>query len=518
MAYGRSSKLIADSYNRCAMSEPYTVLVVDDEEVLRLGCSRVLASEGYRVNTAANGREALDLLAAEPANVILCDLKMPVMGALELLEEASVRFPNIPVIIMTGLGTVADAVECMKKGAYDFVTKPFSIDHLTVVVRRALEMQLLEARTRQLQEEQARNLYNLAMEQSRMHTIVNCMADGVLVTNREGEVVLCNSTLLQLLGVETPPPQPGPLHHYLDNPDFVSAITSLLAESHPDRSKLLVQELSADRLHLRSLSAPFYGPDNQVLGTVTVFHDITHFKEVDEMKNDFVRMVSHELRSPLAAIMQQHAVILDGLAGELSAKQRELLARAHAKIQGLLNLINDLLDLAKMEAGHGQLEQVPLDLREVLTELVELLRERAASQKIILELEVSDGLPLIRADRRSMEEVFTNLVSNAINYSPDGGEVRIAAISHGDYLEVLVRDQGIGIEPEELPKIFDKFYRVKSPKTRQVIGTGLGLSLVKGLLEAHRGSVEVESAVGVGTTFRVKLPTLAPMKGTDAGE
>lgn len=209
MAYGRSSKLIADSYNRCAMSEPYTVLVVDDEEVLRLGCSRVLASEGYRVNTAANGREALDLLAAEPANVILCDLKMPVMGALELLEEASVRFPNIPVIIMTGLGTVADAVECMKKGAYDFVTKPFSIDHLTVVVRRALEMQLLEARTRQLQEEQARNLYNLAMEQSRMHTIVNCMADGVLVTNREGEVVLCNSTLLQLLGVETPPPNPG---------------------------------------------------------------------------------------------------------------------------------------------------------------------------------------------------------------------------------------------------------------------------------------------------------------------
>jgi two-component system phosphate regulon sensor histidine kinase PhoR len=500
------------------MAEPYTVLVVDDEEVLRLGCSRVLISEGYRVTTAANGREALDLLATEPANVILCDLKMPVMGALEVLEEASVRFPDIPVIIMTGLGTVADAVECMKKGAYDFVTKPFSIDHLTLVVRRALEKQLLEARTRQLQEEQARNLYNLAMEQSRMHTIVNCMADGVLVTNREGEVVLCNSTLMQLLGVKTPLPQPGPLHSYLDTPDFVNAITSLLAEDHPDRSKLIAQELCTGRLHLRSLSAPFYGPDNQVLGTVTVFHDITYFKEVDEMKNDFVRMVSHELRSPLAAIMQQHAVILDGLAGELSAKQQELLSRAHAKIQGLLDLINDLLDVAKMEAGHGQLEQVPLDLRQILTELVELLRERAASQKIVLRLEVSDGLPLIRADRRSIEEVFTNLMSNAINYSPDGGEVTVTVISHGDYLEILVRDQGIGIEPEELPKIFDKFYRVRSPRTRQVIGTGLGLSLVKGLLEAHRGSVEVESTVGLGTTFRVKLPTIAAMKGTDAGE
>ena len=190
------------------MTDQYTVLVVDDEKVLRDGCTLVLKPEGYRVLTAANGQEALDQLAAEPVNVVLCDLKMPVMGALEVLEQTSVRYPGIPVIIMTGLGTVADAVECMKKGAYDFVTKPFSIDHLCLVVKRALEKQLLEQQTRQLQEEQARNLYNLAMEQSRMHTIVNCMADGVLVTNREGEVVLCNSTLMQLLGVKAPPPQP----------------------------------------------------------------------------------------------------------------------------------------------------------------------------------------------------------------------------------------------------------------------------------------------------------------------
>jgi two-component system phosphate regulon sensor histidine kinase PhoR len=500
------------------MSEPYTILVVDDEEVLRLGCSRVLTSEGYRVTLAANGQEALEQLAVDPANVVLCDLKMPVMGALEVLEETTVRYPDTPVIIMTGLGTVADAVECMKKGAYDFITKPFSIDHLCMVVKRALEKQLLERQTRQLQEEQAQNLYNLAMEQSRMHTVVNCMADGVLVTNREGEVVLCNSTLMQLLGVETPPPQPGPLHNYLNDDAFKGAIGSLLAGGNQNEGRFIAQELCHKHKHLRALSAPFSGPDNQVLGTVTVFHDVTHFKELDEMKNDFVRMVSHELRSPLAAIKQQHTVILDGLAGELSGKQRELLSRAHDKIQGLLDLINDLLDVAKMEAGYVQLEQVPLDLREILAALVELHHEKAASQKLTLRLEVPADLPLIRADRRSMEEVFSNLVSNAINYSPDGGEVKIAAVSHGDYLEILVQDQGIGIDAEEIPKIFDKFYRVKSPKTRQVIGTGLGLSLVKGLIAAHRGAVEVESEVGAGTTFRVKLPTVASAKGANAGE
>jgi signal transduction histidine kinase/FixJ family two-component response regulator len=492
--------------------------VVDDEKVLRDGCTLVLQPEGYRVVTATNGREALEKLAADPVNVVLCDLKMPVMGALEVLEQTSVRFPHIPVIIMTGLGTVADAVECMKKGAYDFVTKPFSIDHLCLVVKRALEKQLLEQQTRQLQEEQARNLYNLALEQSRMHTIVNCMADGVLVTNREGEVVLCNSSLKQLLGVKATLPQPGPLQDYLTDDAFKKAIGSLLAGGSHGEARFIGQELCQNHINLRALSAPFFGPDSQVLGTVTVFHDVTHFKELDEMKNDFVRMVSHELRSPLAAIKQQHAVILDGLAGELTEKQRELLSRAHAKIQGLLDLINDLLDVAKMEAGYGQLEQVPLDLREILGELVELMRERAASQKVTLRLAVTDGLPLIQADRRSMEEVFSNLVSNAINYSPGGGEVRIAAISHGDYLEVVVQDKGIGIEAEEIPKIFDKFYRVKSPKTRQVIGTGLGLALVKGLIEAHRGSVEVESQVGVGTTFRVKLPTVGAAKGVDAGE
>jgi len=500
------------------MADQETILVVDDEKVLRDGCTLILRPEGYRVTTAANGQEALEVLAAEPVNVVLCDLKMPVMGALEVLEVASIRYPGIPVIIMTGLGTVADAVECMKKGAYDFITKPFSIDHLCMVIKRALQKQLLEQQTRQLQEEQARNLYNLAMEQSRMHTIVNCMADGVLVTNREGEVVLYNSSLMQLLGMDAAPPQPGPLQAYLNDRAFQEAIASLLAGGNPREERFIAQELCQNHIHLRALSAPFSGPDSRVLGTVTVFHDVTHFKELDEMKNDFVRMVSHELRSPLAAIKQQHAVILDGLAGELTDKQRELLTRAHAKIQGLLDLINDLLDLTKMEAGYGQLEQVHLDLGEVLAELVGLLREKAASQKITLHLEMPENLPLIRADRRSMDEVFTNLVSNAINYSPDGGEVRIAAISHGDYLEVEVKDQGIGIEPEEITKIFDKFYRVKSPKTRQVIGTGLGLALVKGLIEAHRGAVAVESEVGAGTTFRVKLPTVAAAKGVDAGE
>ncbi len=489
-----------------AMEEQYTVLVVDDEKVIREGCTLTLKPEGYRVATAENGQQALELLARETVHVVLCDLKMPVMGALEVLEEMGAKYPDIPVVIITGHGTVDDAVECMKKGAYDFITKPFRLDHLTLCVRRALEKQRLERQARELEAERARNLYSLALEQSRMHTIVQYMADGVLVTNRDLEVVLVNAALYQLLRLDGLSP-PGPLAAFIQDETLREAIQSLLSPGQENRT--ISQELSCGRVHLRALSAAFHGPEHEVLGTVTVFHDVTRFKELDEMKDDFVRMVSHELRSPISAIRLQHGVILDGLAGELTDKQRELITRAQAKLQGLLDLINDLLDVAKMEAGFRHLEQVPLQLPEVLAEIVEFMEAKAEVQGVKLWLEAAPDPPPILADRRGMEEVFTNLISNAINYSPAGGNVTVCAKMHGDFLEVSVSDQGIGIEPEEIPKIFDKFYRVKSPQTRQIIGTGLGLPIVKSVVEAHRGSIEVESQVGVGSTFRVLLPVVA---------
>ena len=152
------------------------------------------------------------------------------------------------------------------------------------------------------------------------------------------------------------------------------------------------------------------------------------------------------------------------------------------------------------------------NLTDTLQQIVNLLEPRAEEQGLALELKLPEDLPLVQADERSMEEVFTNLISNAINYSPEGGTVVVAANKHIEFVEVRVSDTGVGIAAEELPKIFDKFYRVKHPQTRQVIGTGLGLSIVKGVVEAHRGSVEVESIPGEGTTFKVLLPIISEGK------
>jgi two-component system, OmpR family, phosphate regulon sensor histidine kinase PhoR len=484
-----------------------TVLIVDDEKVIRDGCSRLLVAEGYKVLTAANGREALDVVASGTPDLILCDLMMPVMGAFEVLEEIKHGYSDLPLIVITGHGTIANAVEAMKKGAYDFITKPFRADHLILIVKRALEKRSLTRCARELQEAQSRNLYDLAMEKSRVRTIINCMADGVMVTNRDLEIVLHNPAFLRLLELANPLSEPAALSECALDEDLVNGLGSIL-QCIDEKVGLISREIQKGNHHMHALSAPVPGTEGQVVGTVTVFQDVTAFKKLDEMKSNFVQMVSHELRSPLASIKQLLVVLLDGLAGDLSNKQKDLLHRAQNKIQSLLDLINDLLDVGKIESGHIFQQQVPLRLEEVLEHTIALMKPRAESNNIWLRLDMSRNLPHIQADLRNMEELFSNLISNAINYSPDGGEVMVSAISHGDCLEVSVSDTGIGIEPEELPKIFDKFYRVKHPRTRQVSGTGLGLAIVKGIVESHCGSIDIESRPGVGTTFRVRLPAI----------
>jgi signal transduction histidine kinase len=181
-------------------------------------------------------------------------------------------------------------------------------------------------------------------------------------------------------------------------------------------------------------------------------------------------------------------------------------------------MINDMLDLARMENSRGMQQQTQLRLTDIIEETVAFMQPKAKERGVTLALELPPNMPLVLAHPRSMEEVFTNLISNAIKYSPNGGTVSVSAIPCGEYLEVRVSDTGIGIAPEEIPKIFDKFYRVKHPQTRQVIGTGLGLSIVKEIIAAHRGSVDVESESGIGTTFKVLLPGISGGKLNDYGK
>jgi two-component system phosphate regulon sensor histidine kinase PhoR len=488
------------------MGEKIRILVADDEKAIRDGCHRVLAGQGYEVLTAENGQTALDALAKEEIDILLLDLKMPVLGGEEVLEVVRATYPEIPVIIITGHGTVDTAVECMKKGAYDFITKPFQLNQFLIIVGRAADKRTLEVKARLFQEVNLKNLYDLGLEKSRIKTIVNCMGNGVMVTNRNLEVVLHNPALMRLLEISRKADNPTPITEIIDHESLNSTLKRILSGEAPqDESTAL--EIPAGRNILRSISAPVLGPDGAVVGTVTVLENITAFKQLDQMKSDFVNMVAHELRSPLVSIRQLNSVLLEGLAGPMEQKQQDFISRGTRKIDALLGLINDLLDVAKIEAGRFVQRKVPTDIGKIIEECVSLLEPRARDQGITLTYS-SQALKWVHGDPKNMEEIFNNLISNAINYSPDGGHVTVAAKGLGEYVEIRVTDTGVGIPAEELPKIFDKFYRVKHPKTRRVMGTGLGLAIVKGAVEAHHGTIDVESVVDKGTTFRVLLPAM----------
>jgi signal transduction histidine kinase len=253
-------------------------------------------------------------------------------------------------------------------------------------------------------------------------------------------------------------------------------------------------------------SAPVRNEQGEVLGSVTIFNDVTWLKELDQMKSDFVNMVSHELRSPLSSIRQKLSLIADGLTGEINEEQDQILTRVQGRIDGLIGMIRNLLDLSRIEAGRLVQQKERIALPEIIEEAVELMAQDAEKKGLKFEVTIDSHIFPIHADRQSMETVFNNLVSNAIKYNRENGTISINAQNRGEFIEIKVADTGVGIAKENLTQIFDKFYRIRTEQTRKVIGSGLGLPLVKAIVEAHLGTITVESKLGKGTTFTVLLP------------
>lgn len=486
------------------------ILVIDDEQIMREGCSRILSKDGWAIITAENGKQGLNEIQAhsKEIDVILLDLMMPGMSGMEVLDKVRTIDPNLLIIVITGYATVESAVEAMKKGAYDFIPKPFTPDQLRIIVRRALERRTLQKEAEFLRRERERSLRDIATEKSKIKTIINCMGDGIIVCDQDGCIVLTNPAASRMLKT----PETSLLGKFLSQCNFHSDLSKTIEQSLKTKEMgytSISQELSigeSGETSLRAHTAPVRDDIGETIGSVTVLQDISHLKELEKMKSEFIAMVTHELRSPIASVEQQLTVILNKMAGEVTEKQEQLLSRAKERTKGLLDLIRDLLDLSKIEAGKMIQYKESLLLQEVIQRVVDLMRAEAEGKKIDLQFLAPSKISLINADRSSTEGIFTNLISNAIKYTPEGGKVWVTLSEEGGFVKATVSDTGIGIRREDLPRIFDKFYRVKTTETRQIVGTGLGLSIVKSIVDAHLGSISVESEVGKGTTFTVLLP------------
>ncbi len=247
---------------------------------------------------------------------------------------------------------------------------------------------------------------------------------------------------------------------------------------------------------------------------VVAIDDITTRKEAEkklretmEMKSQFVSTVSHELRTPLTSIKESVAIVLDGVAGKINEKQKHFLDLANRNINRLTVLINDVLDFQKLDAGKMKLNLQENDVRQVAEEIYETMMLPAKNKDVELFLELDENLPKVTFDRDRIIQVLTNLVSNAIKFTPQAGQVRLSFQQQNDELVIRVSDMGMGIPKEELPKIFERFYRVQRPG-KEIKGTGLGLAIVKKIAILHGGRIEVESELDRGSTFSVFLPLI----------
>ncbi|HUT72121.1 MAG TPA: ATP-binding protein [Desulfatiglandales bacterium] len=474
------------------------ILVIDDEKRIREGCFKILTKENCLVDVAESGETGLTMIAEKHYDIILTDLMMPGIGGMEVLAKVREQHPDTVGIVITGFATLEHSIEAMKKGAFDFIPKPFTPDQVRVVVSKAVKM--------------TRTLQDIATEKTRLKTIVNYLEGGVLVTDKTKNIILYNPALLRMLGYDGGPLDDQPLSALTTDETLTGMIDSILGLKVGELKVLSAEILPrdsgeglSDERYLRAQSVPFQNRSGEILGSVTIIDDITHLKKLDEMKSAFVSMVSHEIRGPLSTVLSQIKILTDGLAGEIGAKQADILGKISRKVEGLVELTNELLDLSRIEAGLIVQDKQQVQLMDILDSLVGFMQARAKEKNISLSLKKAT-LPLINADAKSMEEVFSNLITNAINYTPEGGNITLAGEVSGDFVHISISDTGYGIVPDELPRIFERFYRVKNDKTRNIVGTGLGLPIVKSIVEAHNGTIKAESTEGVGSTFSVRLP------------
>lgn len=492
---------------------PSRILVVDDEVGMREGCRRILAAEGYEVETAEDGQAALEKFkSAGGFDVVISDLKMPRMGGMDLIEALHVIDEDALLLVITAYATIDTAVDATKRGAYGYIPKPFTPDELLLHVRNGLEKRALRIEAKALREERERRLLEVAFERSKSTTILHCMTDGVLVVNREGRIVLRNAALSRILPSCAEDPLSAPEVEALDLPELVTLVMEVVQADAPI---IASKEISIGSCTYMVNAAPVLEPSGETLGAVAVLRDITALKKLEIAKSMFVSMVAHELKSPLATIESSLNIVLTGIAGDDPERDRQMMQRALLRATTLRTLVSDLLNLTAIETGNFSLKRQHADLCAIVRETVDAYADKAAEKNVTLSLECTSPAPIdpILADPNAVRSIVTNLVDNAVKYTPTGGHVNVRVDGNGLYTRVVVKDSGIGMTPAERDRVFDEFYRVKNDYTAHVPGTGLGLALVRRLVDMHQGRIDVDSTPGKGSAFAVSLPTVAYATG-----
>jgi two-component system phosphate regulon sensor histidine kinase PhoR len=347
---------------------------------------------------------------------------------------------------------------------------------------------------------------NLNSERGRLQAILNGMTDGVIIMDSWGRVILLNPVVEKLFRITNSASKGKNIIRVIRDYELEKLLHQSLETG--ESIKKQIQILAPDRRIFRVYVTPISTGDDSG-EVVAILRNVTDMKMLEEMRSDFVANVSHELRTPLTSIRGFAETLLDG-AYEDPATARKFLMIINKEAERLSRLIDEILNLSRIEDKKFVLNYEAFSISDIIHRTAAIVQTRAAEKNLTINIDVPDDLPAVQGDPDMIRQVLLNLIDNAINYTQPGGTVLVrAAVEQGE-LMVDVQDNGIGITPENLSRLFERFYRVDKARSREMGGTGLGLAIVKHIVEAHKGKVQVESKVGRGSTFSFRLPLTEP--------
>lgn len=483
------------------------VLVIDDEYGIRTGVRQILELEGFEVAEAETGKEALETLGRTPFDIVLIDYRLPDIDGLTLLQSIRSQKLDLMTCMITAYANIETAIAATRQGIDFFLPKPFSPEDLIGVIETLIRHKIIRQEAEELRKAHEASLLALASEKSQTHSLVSSLRDAVMVVNRDGEVVLANPAMAGLLKKEQEEIHRRRAPEVLSEEVFLPVREAL----NSPKSESRVFEIEMGEGQFMVSLTPFYSETGQTLGNILTFSDISEVRRLALEKSRFIRMMIHEFRSPMGAVKGMLEVALDRSLGDSLEPYLPLLGRAEKRIDGLVELIGNLLSLSRIELeGKKKVAFDPVDASLAVAEVVETYRERMKARNLKLKVAVQTGLPRIAVPAEDLRMILSNLVGNAIKYNRDGGMVEIAASQMDGLVRIDVADTGLGIQAKNLPHIFDEFFREKRKETRDIEGNGLGLAIVKRLVERLSGKIEVKSTEGIGSRFSIYLPLRLP--------
>ena len=338
-----------------------------------------------------------------------------------------------------------------------------------------------------------------------LEALLTSLSEGVVVTDLEGRVRLVNRSFLDMFGLRENP-MGRTMLETVRNPEVAAAVETTFREGNGGSLEVRREAPEGDEARTLAVNfAPIAEGNGERAGVVTVFYDLSKIRRLETVRQEFVSNLSHELRTPLS-ILAGYLETMEDPSVLRGAEGREVMQVLRRNCERLTLLVNDLMELSRIESGRIAIQPQPRKPREVLDEVKEDWKRAFAGKKVRLEVECAEPLPEVKSDPLRTGQIFANLMDNALRFAPQGSRVILGARAKGRWVEFSVQDEGEGIPPDKLGRIFERFFRVDEGRTRDRGGTGLGLSIVKHLVQLHGGEVRVESQMGIGTKIVFSIP------------